>query len=94
MSLVEFKKGRKHPDDKIVLYNGIPMTFYDWILMGLQFYKNENKIYPTTRFLGGKMLNKALWEICKKGHMEPTILQQYKIPLPENDTTNTNTITT
>ena len=94
MSLVEFKKGRKHPDDKIVLYNGIPMTFYDWILMGLQFYKNENKIYPPPRFLGGKMLIKALWEICKKGHMEPTILKQYKIPLPENDTTNTNTITT
>ena len=94
MSLVEFRKGRKHPDDKIVLYNGIPMTFYDWIHMGLQFYKNEDKIYPPPRFLGGKMLIKALWEICKKGHMESTILEQYKIPLPENDKTNTNLTTT
>lgn len=86
MSHVSFKKGRKHPKDKIVLYNDIPMTFYDWILMGLQFFKNEDNIYPPPA-QGGKYLLKALIEICQLGHMDTTTLNRYKIPIPPNETT-------
>lgn len=89
MSKVTFKQGRKAKTDKIVLYDGIPMTFYDWIHMGLQFFKNENAIYPPPRFKGGMMLLEALYKICKKGHMDPQILKEYKIP-HEKHTTNHN----
>jgi hypothetical protein len=87
--LVTFKKGRKHPKDKIVLYNDIPMTFYDWILMGLQFFKNEDNIYPPPA-QGGRYLLKALIEICLKGHMDTETLNRYKIPIPNETTTINN----
>ena len=80
--MIEFRQGRKHPKDKIVLYNGVPMTFYDWIHMGLQFFKNEDNIYPPPA-QGGKYLLKALFEICIKGRMDTSILKKYKIPIPK-----------
>jgi len=60
------------------------MTFYDWILMGLQFFKNEDNIYPPPA-QGGKYLLKALIEICLKGHMDTETLNRYKIPIPPNE---------
>ena len=81
-SFVSFKKGRKHPDDKIVFYKNEPMNYYDWMLMGLQFYLNEERIYPRPRFMGGMYLLKAFWEICKAGKMDNAILKKYKIPIP------------
>jgi len=80
--MIEFRKGRKHPKDKIVLYNGEAMTFYDWILMGLTFFQNEDNIYPPPA-QGGKYLLKALCEICWKGAMDTKILKKYKIPIPD-----------
>ena len=77
---VTFKQGHKHPDDKIVFYKNTAMTYYDWMLMGLQFFLNEERIYPRPRFQGGYYLLKAFIEICLKGRMCPKTLKKYKIP--------------
>lgn len=47
--LIERVKGKKHPDDEIILFNGHAPSFLEILEVILQHMKNEHNIYPPTR---------------------------------------------
>jgi len=55
--MIERVKGRKHPDDEIILFNGHAPTFLELLETILQHIQNEDRIYPVSKgFKGGAML--------------------------------------
>jgi len=61
MNKFETVPGRKSPDDKILLYNGLPVTFEDVALMCLFFVENEERLYPQKNgFMGGELFKEYI----------------------------------
>ena len=56
-------QGRKHPEDKILLYNGLPVKFEDVALMSIFFMNNEDVLYPPPRFKGAEMFKEYMREV-------------------------------
>jgi hypothetical protein len=51
----DFIQGKKHKDDKILLFNGVAVEFRDVAMMCLFFMQNEDVLYPPPRYKGGEM---------------------------------------
>ena len=56
MSKFKLIQGRKSPDDRILLYNDIAVTFEDVATMCLFFMENEERLYPQEKGLKGERL--------------------------------------
>ena len=56
MSNFKFIQGRKSPDDRILLYNNVAVTFEDVAKMCLFFMENEERLYPKEKGLKGEKL--------------------------------------
>ena len=56
-------KGRKHPEDEILLYYDNPVSFEDVAVMCKFFMINEDKIYPPPRFKGAEMFKEYIKEV-------------------------------
>ena len=62
----DYVQGKKHPNDKILLFNGIAVEFRDVAMMCLFFMENEDVLYPPPRFQGGEMFADYIREVLKK----------------------------
>jgi hypothetical protein len=56
-------KGRKHPEDEILLYYGKVVSFEDVAVMCKFFMMNEDKIYPPPKFKGAGMFKEYIKEV-------------------------------
>lgn len=56
-------QGKKHPEDKILLYYNNPVSFEDLGNMCRFFMINEDKIYPPPRFKGAEMFKEYIKEV-------------------------------
>tara|TARA_B100000214_G_C23909554_1_gene600605 strand:- start:774 stop:1016 length:243 start_codon:yes stop_codon:yes gene_type:complete len=56
MSRFKLIQGKKSPDDRILLYNDIAVTFEDVATMCLFFMENEERLYPQEKGLKGERL--------------------------------------
>ena len=56
MSKFQFIQGKKSPDDRILLYNDVAVTFEDVATMCLFFMENEERLYPQEKGLKGERL--------------------------------------
>ena len=66
MKRFEFVKGRKSPNDMIMLFNGLPVKFEDVAKMCLFFMKNEDNIYPPEKgFKGAKLFIEYMYEVLE-----------------------------
>ena len=77
--MIEYIKGRKHPDDIVILVNGHKVTFKEWAEVFLQFCKNEDNIYPRPRFLGRHKLVNFLMECLRADKVSMEILDKYEL---------------
>jgi hypothetical protein len=58
----QWVQGRKHTDDKILLFNGVAVEFRDVAMMCLFFMQNEDTLYPPPRFKGADMFKDYIKE--------------------------------
>jgi hypothetical protein len=79
VSNITFIKGNKHPKDKIILYKGHPITFMDWIQLGIEFYKNENNIYDKPWHKGGEMIKECMLKGWKHLEITKEMIREYKL---------------
>ena len=77
--MIEYKKGKKHEKDKIVLVNGHQITYKELAEICIIFYENENNIYPPPRFLGGEYFANFIRECLDARIVTPEILKKYKL---------------
>ena len=77
--MIEYKKGKKHEKDKIVLVNGHQITYKELAERCITFYQNENNIYPPPRFLGGEYFANFIRECLSTGKVTKEILTKYKL---------------
>ena len=56
MSKFKLIQGRKSPDDRILLYNNVAVTFEDVAKMCLFFMENEERLYPQKKGFKGEKL--------------------------------------
>jgi len=79
--MIRFEKGRKHPDDKKVFWNDIPVEMPDIAEIVLQLCKNEDNIYPKTngKLMGGQMLLFFLQEVYNNGAVTDALLKRYRL---------------
>ena len=54
----QWNQGKKHPDDKILIFNGVAVEFRDVAMMCLFFMQNEDILYPPSKGLKGAELFK------------------------------------
>ena len=54
MSKFKLIQGRKSPDDRILLYNNVAVTFEDVAKMCLFFMENEERLYPQKKGFKGE----------------------------------------
>jgi len=54
--MIERVKGKKHPDDEIILFNGHAPSFLELLETILLHVRNEDNIYPPPKYKGGAML--------------------------------------
>jgi hypothetical protein len=77
--MIEFKKGNKHPNDKIIFINGHQITYKELAKCVIIFCQNEDNIYPKPRFRGGDMLKDFLNECIDVRNVTNDICRKYKI---------------
>ena len=63
MNKFKIIEGRKNEKDKILLYNGKPVTFVDVAIMCRFFIENEEAVYPPPRYKGGQMFIDYIKEV-------------------------------
>ena len=77
--MIEYKQGKKHEKDKIVLVNGHQITFKELAEIMIVFYNNEENIYPRPRFMGGEYFANFIRECLSTGEVTKEILTKYKL---------------
>ncbi len=78
-NMIEYKKGKKHENDKIVLVNGHQITFKELAEIMIVFYNNEENIYPRPRFMGGEYFANFIRECLATKAVTEAILKKYKL---------------
>ena len=77
--MIEYKQGKKHEKDKIVLVNGHQISFKELAEIMIVFYNNEENIYPRPRFMGGEYFANFIRECLSTGKVTREILSKYKL---------------
>ena len=77
--MIEYKQGKKHEKDKIVLVNGHQITFKELAEIMIVFYNNEENIYTRPRFMGGEYFANFIRECLSTGKVTKEILTKYKL---------------
>lgn len=86
MTVFELVKGSKGELDCIVLLraNREPLSFSEWIFLGVMYMKSEDQYYPKSQgFKGGDLLIEALLD-ARKGMSIPEVCQKYKLEYKVN----------
>ena len=73
----QWVQGKKHPDDKILLFNGVAVEFRDVAMMCLFFMQNEDTLYPPPQYKGADMFKDYIKETLETRNI-PT-QDKYKI---------------
>ncbi len=75
---VTTKKGKRHPKDTIVLYNGKVISPYDMIQILILFWNNEDTIRPSSD-KGAKMLFELINEAFEKREITDEMVWRYSL---------------
>ena len=71
--------GRKGPEDKIIKYNGLPISMNEIAKLLLMLWENEDKLYPPPKFRGAKMSLDFINELFEKRELSEELLRKYKL---------------
>jgi len=79
--MIRFEKGSKHPLDKKIFWNDIPVEMPDIAEIVNQLCKNEDNIFPKNngRLMGGQMLLFFLQEVYNNGAVTDALLKRYRL---------------
>ena len=77
MNKFKFIQGRKSPEDRIMLYNNIAVSFEDVAQMCIFFMKNEDILYPPPRFKGAELFKEYIGEVLETREIPEAV--KYKI---------------
>jgi hypothetical protein len=79
--MITYKSGSKHPLDKKIFWNGIPVEMPDIAEIVLQLCRNEDNIYPKSngRLMGGQMLLFLLQEVYNNDAVTDALLKRYRL---------------
>ena len=72
------KKGKRHPKDTIILYNGKVISPYEMIEILILFWNNEDIINPPPK-RGGKMLLDLINEVFETRELTDEIVLKYNL---------------
>ena len=70
-------KGRKSPDDIIIKYNELPISFVEIAKILLLLWDNEDRNYPHGK--GAKMSLNFINELFEKRELTDDLLRKYKL---------------
>ena len=76
--MITVKRGKKHPDDKIVFINGHQITFKELAKICVIFVVNEDNIYPPPAE-GGQYFINFMTECMDKRCVDDEIMKKYKL---------------
>lgn len=76
---ISTKDGRKGPNDKIIFYNGLPISIKEVTEILIMLCDNEDQLYPPPRFKGSKMLMSFVNEALEKRQIDDDLLRKYKL---------------
>ena len=87
MSKFEYIQGRKSHDDKIMLFNDLPVKFIDVAKMCIFFMNNEDKLYPPSKgYKGAEMFKQYIYETLKTRKIPQS--SKYQIKKTQNEGLN------
>tara|TARA_R100000789_G_C2969659_1_gene140355 strand:- start:599 stop:829 length:231 start_codon:yes stop_codon:yes gene_type:complete len=76
--MIKLRRGKKHPDDRIVLINGHQITYKELAKICVIFAKNEDNIYPPPA-QGGQYFVNFLTECMNKRCVDDETMEKYKL---------------
>jgi hypothetical protein len=74
--------GRKGPRDILVLLtcSRQPLTFQEWLFIGLHYLSSEDSYYPRTQgYAGSEYLMNALGDLTRNGLTLREVLRKYQL---------------
>jgi hypothetical protein len=77
--MIKAKKGKKHPDDKVIFINGHQITYIELAKICVIFCKNEDNIYPPPKFKGGDMTKEFLVECMERRSVDEDLIIKYEL---------------
>jgi hypothetical protein len=77
MDKFKFIQGRKSPEDRIMLYNNVAVSFEDVAKMCIFFMKNEDILYPPPTFKGAELFKEYIKEVLNTREIPSDL--KYKI---------------
>ena len=87
MGTFEYIQGRKSREDKIMLFNGLPVKFIDVAKMCIFFMNNEDKLYPPSKGCkGAEMFKQYIYETLKTRKIPQS--SKYQIKKTQNEGLN------
>ncbi len=72
-------RGKKGPDDIIIKYNDLPISFKEIGQIMLMLWENEDRIYPPPRFKGSGMSMEFIQELFITRELTDDLLRKYHL---------------
>jgi len=72
-------KGKKGPDDVIIKYNGLPISFIEIAKVLLILWENEDNLYPPPKLRGAGMSMDFINELFEKRELTDDLLRKYHL---------------
>lgn len=72
-------KGTKGPEDVIIKYNGLPISFVEIAKLLLKLWENEDKLYPPPRFKGASLSMEFIQELFETRELTDDLLRKYHL---------------
>ena len=76
---IEYRKGIKCEGDRLVIWNGVQVTFIEVAEIVQALCENEDLLYPPPKYKGGQMLLDFLNDVYMNKGVDDKILQRYRL---------------